>query len=46
MTAVKEIQRLPPDLSKPSELLDKYLSTLKEDCAQEKADPVFKNDTH
>ena len=35
MTAVKEIQRLPPDLSKPSKELDSYLATLKEACTEE-----------
>ena len=35
MTAVKEIPRLPPDLSKPSKELDEYLSTLRESCLSE-----------
>lgn len=35
MTAVKETQRLPPDLSKPSRELDEYLSTLRESCLSE-----------
>jgi hypothetical protein len=35
LTAVKEIPRLPPDLSKPSKELDSYLATLREACTEE-----------